>query len=346
MSVPKVSSTDRTERRNLPRISILTPSLNAGAFVGAAVASVSDQFYPDLEHLVLDAGSEDGTLDILARRPEVEVVHSNDSSAHEGMNLGLDRATGDVIGFLNADDLYGDGVLAHVGAAFADDPDLEALSLGDLVFESASDEVRVFLRRTQIGCGLELPGLLFGVPAFNARFFRRSLFDRIGGFDQRLRIAADRDFLIRAALAGVRAGHLRGFEYFYRCHDGSPTLNPAQRNARAIAREHIEIAVKHLANETLAGPARRLLSHWHAYECAKLALSYAYAGSPGRAVKWVARASRYADRWPLAVFAARRRVLEIRQGQRLADSWTENAVGRREHGQDPVQRIQALDGLK
>src|SRR5690348_18325029 len=110
--------------RPLPRISILMPCRNGRRFIAEAIASIREQAYPDLEHIVLDACSTDGTLAILESWPDVVVVSEPDSSAHEAMNKGIARATGEIIGFLGIDDLYPAGALNDVGRVFATCPDV------------------------------------------------------------------------------------------------------------------------------------------------------------------------------------------------------------------------------
>ena len=119
---------DETGAGPWPRITVLTPCLNGARHIGEAADSVQRQRYPDLEHIVLDAGSTDGTLEILGRYPALKVVSEPDEGAHDAMNKGIREATGEIIGFLNVDDLYPDGLLELLGGRISgsDPPELPA----------------------------------------------------------------------------------------------------------------------------------------------------------------------------------------------------------------------------
>jgi glycosyltransferase involved in cell wall biosynthesis len=102
------------------KISIITPCLNAEASIERAIESVTTQNYPHWEHIVIDGGSTDKTLDILAGYPHLKVKSGHDAGQADAMNKGIEIATGDVIGFLNADDYYFPGAFLSVAEAFDD----------------------------------------------------------------------------------------------------------------------------------------------------------------------------------------------------------------------------------
>ncbi len=87
-----------------PRISIITPSFNQGKYIAETIESVFNQQYPDLEHIVIDGGSKDDTLDILRRYPHLTVISEPDRGQADAINKGFRRATGQIWGFLNSDD--------------------------------------------------------------------------------------------------------------------------------------------------------------------------------------------------------------------------------------------------
>ena len=105
---------------DLPPITLITPCLDRAGLVGMAIESAWAQGYPALRHIVVDGGSTDGTLDVLAGYPNVEVVAQRSKGSHPAMNEGLARADGEVVAFLNTDDLLLPGVLQAAGRAFAE----------------------------------------------------------------------------------------------------------------------------------------------------------------------------------------------------------------------------------
>jgi hypothetical protein len=122
------------------------------------------------------------------------------------------------------------------------------------------------------GGGLDLGDLMYGTPCINAWFFRRRVFDRLGGFSLSFSFAADRHFLLRLALSGGRSAVLDRPCYFYRRHVASRTLDPDRSNARAIGREHTAIARALMENAAIAPTARRALGGWLAYKAFRAAL--------------------------------------------------------------------------
>ena len=250
-----------------PAISILTPSLNAAAFVAEMAESVRDQAGVSLEHLVMEGGSRDGTLDILARYPHLRVVREGDSGSHDAMNRGLALAQGEIVGFLNTDDRYAPGILADIARRFAEAPALDTLLVRSCVLERRGEAWEIAAWHPLCrGGGLALDDIMYGIPCINARFFRRRVFERIGDFSLEFDFAADRHFLLRLALAGAQGATLDRLGYCYRSHDASRTLNREGRRAQEIGLEHIGIAQALLARDGLAPASRRALAGWLAYE--------------------------------------------------------------------------------
>lgn len=294
---------------------MITPSLNGARFVEGAIRSVLAQGYPDVEHIVLDAGSRDGTLAVYARYPHLRLVVEPDKGPHDAMNKGLRLATGEIIGFLNTDDDYREGVFFEVAKLFRDEPALDAVSGGFAVLaEGGGGEAREIVRYERPeGDGFGLDLLALGAPGFNARFFRRRLFERVGPFDNGYDISGDREFLLRAALAGLRAQALPRLVYCYRRHAASRTLDANRQNRLAIAREHVRLAERLLARPALAPPARRALGRLYAYESAKLVLAALAGGDGLAALRRLAAMARLGPALPLVLLDAalvRRRLLK------------------------------------
>ena len=179
------------------KISIITASYNSAATIADTLRSVAGQTYRNFEHIVVDGASTDDTLQYVSRigGPGVRVVSEPDKGIYDAMNKGLALATGDVVGLLNSDDLYPTPtVLEHVAAAF-DDPSVDAV-YGDLCYVKQHD-TSVIVRYWR--SSPFTPGLFSRAwcPPHPTLFVRRSVYERIGGYDLRFAIAADMELMAR-----------------------------------------------------------------------------------------------------------------------------------------------------
>jgi glycosyltransferase involved in cell wall biosynthesis len=183
-------------------ISVITAVLNRAATLGAALRTVHEQTWPNVEHLVIDGGSTDGTLSILARhRPRLaQLISEPDRGLYDALNKGIRRASGDVIGFLHADDeLASPQVLRRVAAAF-ENPAVDAV-YGDLVYVDKVDPSHV-VRYWKAGA-YERANMEHGwMPPHPTFYVRREVYERLGDFDLRYRISADYDSILRILWRG------------------------------------------------------------------------------------------------------------------------------------------------
>lgn len=179
-------------------ISIITVAYNSASTLGRTLHSVAEQRHPDIEHIVIDGGSTDGTA-TLVRQAGSHVRHfvsEPDRGIYDAMNKGIALASGDVIGFLNADDHYAnDGVLARVAGLFADSA-LDAV-LGDVAFFQPEAPDRV-VRRYRSGRFSPRTIGWGWMPAHPSLFVRREVFERVGAFKTDYRIAGDYEWVARA----------------------------------------------------------------------------------------------------------------------------------------------------
>lgn len=289
------------------RITIITPCLNGARHIGEALESLGRQGYPNVEHLVMDAGSTDGTLEIVAQFPNSTLISEPDHGSHEAMNKGVARSTGEVIGFLNSDDVYDDGTLDRVAQMFRDDPTLDMLVGGSVVFreqQGGGAWTPIVARDHAKSDGLWPPELTFGAPGLNARFTRRRVFERVGGFDNSYYYGADRKFLISVALAGFKSRPLGQTAIWYRSHDRSFTFNRAQRNAAMFAVENLRMAREFLTRTGLTRDWRRLMLAWHAFEVLRLLGRGAGRLSGATIMSALSQAWRFDPFWPRHLRAA------------------------------------------
>ncbi len=174
------------------KISLITAVFNARSTIQDTIASIAAQTYHNTEHIIVDGGSTDGTLEVInAHRQSVALLISEpDQGIYDALNKGLALAKGDVVGFLNADDVYASpDVLAKIAATFSSLPTTDAV-YGDLVYVNKDDVQRIvrYWQSRQFSQVLLKWGWM---PPHPTLYVRRKHYQHIGGFDIRYRIAAD-----------------------------------------------------------------------------------------------------------------------------------------------------------
>jgi glycosyltransferase involved in cell wall biosynthesis len=180
----------------LPSISLVTPSLNQGRFIRATIESVLSQNYPNLDYRVQDGGSTDETLAVLREYAgRVPFASEKDAGQADAINKGLAGAAGDVLGYLNSDDVLLPGALAAVGEAFASDPELVFVWGRARYLDEAGNVVSPYLVRPDAVARLA-DACFIAQPA---AFFRKSVWDEIGPFDASLHHTMDYDYWLRIA---------------------------------------------------------------------------------------------------------------------------------------------------
>ncbi|PYQ16773.1 MAG: hypothetical protein DMF80_03360 [Acidobacteria bacterium] len=203
-----------------PTVSIVTACLNQGAFLERALRSVLDQDYPRIEYVIVDGGSTDETLGVIRRHESRLHRWSSgpDGGPAAALNQGFARTSGEICGYVNADDFLLPGAVARVMEVFAGDPAVDVV-YGDGILVDATERVirPIFsdpwsLRRFAFGACLVFQ---------QATFFRRSAFERAGGFREENRTCWDGELLAEMALSGARFRHLPEALGAFRLHPGS-----------------------------------------------------------------------------------------------------------------------------
>ena len=170
--------------------------------------SINSQTYKKIEHIVIDGVSTDGTLDLLysAKSKISKLVTEKDSGIYDALNKGINHSSGDVIGFMHADDVFeNEDVLQKVAAAF-EDPTVDAV-YGDLLYVQYND-IKKVVRYWKSG-KYNNKSLSYGwMPPHPTFYVRRSVYVRLGVFDTRYRIAADYDIILRFLAAGISASYI------------------------------------------------------------------------------------------------------------------------------------------
>jgi glycosyltransferase len=179
------------------KISIVTACFNSVDTIRNTIDSVNIQSYPNIEHVFVDGLSTDNTLSLirnLSVRNKI-VKSESDNGIYDALNKGIRLSTGDVIGFLHADDFYpSNDVVAKIAQAFKD-PAVQAV-YGDLQYVPKDDPNKVF-RHWKTGEFSSSKLLRGWMPPHPTLYIRRELYDKIGGFDTKYRIAADYDSILK-----------------------------------------------------------------------------------------------------------------------------------------------------
>ena len=179
-------------------VSIITVTLNSKSVLSDCLDSVANQSHNNIEHIVIDGGSTDGTLTLLnSRRKNLAIVISEpDNGIYEAMNKGVALAKGDIVGILNSDDFYAnDQVISNIIEIFTKDPSLEAC-YADLIYVDRYKTSKIirYFKSSKFEQGLFSKGWSPPHPTF---FVRRSVYEKFGLFNLNYRIASDIDLMIR-----------------------------------------------------------------------------------------------------------------------------------------------------
>jgi len=179
------------------KISVITAVYNRRDTIADAIRSLQGQAYGDYEHMVVDGGSADGTLEVLRSfdDPRMKLTSEPDQGIYDALNKGMERASGDVIGLMHSDDFFASTkVLEQVAEAFTD-PSIDAV-YGDLQYVSAKNKNQV-IRHWTAGEFSSAKLKRGWMPPHPTLYIRKGVIDRWGGYDTSYRIAADYDAILR-----------------------------------------------------------------------------------------------------------------------------------------------------
>ena len=220
----------------LPLVSIVTPSFNQAPYLEATIQSVLSQDYPRLEYIVIDGGSTDGSLEII-RRYARRLAHWSsepDSGQTEAINKGFARAKGEILAWLNSDDLYHPEAVREAVEFLERHPEI-GLVYGDADFVDDAGQVvgRFPARQTSLA---RLRRGYVHIPQ-QASFFRASLWRLVGPLDPTFYFAMDYDLWVRIAALSPLAYHRRPWAGF-RLHRDAKTLSAADQCWPEMLRVH------------------------------------------------------------------------------------------------------------
>jgi FkbM family methyltransferase len=205
-----------------PSISIVTPSFRQGAFVERTLLSVLDQRYPNLEYFVQDGGSQDSTVATLQKHNArlAGWVSEQDSGQSQAINRGFAKTSGEIMAWLNSDDLLLPGALATVADYFNRHPEVDVLYGNRLLIDEDGMEIGRWLMP---GHNNSVLSWVDYVPQ-ETLFWRRRIWNRVGGqVDESFRFAMDWDLLVRFRDAGAKFAHIPKFMGAFRIHEQQKT---------------------------------------------------------------------------------------------------------------------------
>lgn len=262
----------------LPRVTIITPSYNQAAFLEETIVSVLSQNYPDLEYIIVDGGSTDGSVEIIRRFADRLAwwVSEKDQGQAEAINKGFSRATGEIIAWLNSDDLYQPGAILSAVRKLQENPGC-GMVFGDVVSIDASGEpINVM---TFGDWGLE-DLMQFKIISQPGVFMRRSVLEKAGYLDLSYHLLLDHHLWLRMA-------QLAPMAYVPERWAAARFHAAAKNVARAgdFGREAYRIVEWMAAQPGLAEPYRRLRGAIRAGACRMDGRYLLDGGQPGPALR-------------------------------------------------------------
>ncbi len=209
-STAVVSRTDgQPDDAHWPKISVITPSYNQGEFLEETIRSVLLQEYPHLEYIIMDGGSTDNSVDII-RKYEGHIHHwesKRDRGQSHAINKGFELLSGDIIGWLNSDDVLLPNALFRVAEALQVLPDVDVVH-GEINYVNSQGELLHLAQRREHE--FQLDNVLVGSIYQPGTFWRRSVTDEIGLLNENLHYVMDYEYWMRMALAGAKFHYLAG----------------------------------------------------------------------------------------------------------------------------------------
>ena len=228
---------------NFPKISVVTPSFDQGRFLEQTIRSVLDQAYPNLEYIIIDGNSSDNSVEII-KKYESHIsywVSEPDKGQTQAINKGLRKATGDILAYLNSDDVYLPGCFAKISRFFSENKDV-GLVYGDC--DIIDENGKLIMHRRELdfdytmGCMIGF-GIIISQPSV---FFTRETFEKVGYFNEQIQNSMDSEYWFRVAqVATIR--HIPVTLSGFRIHGGSKT-NSLKSGQNPKFRGEIEAVLK------------------------------------------------------------------------------------------------------
>jgi glycosyltransferase involved in cell wall biosynthesis len=203
---------------NLPKITIITPSYNQGVYLERTIMSIINQNYPKIEYMIFDAKSKDNSVEIIKKyEPFLSYWESEkDQGQSDAISKGFKKATGEVLAWLNSDDVYWPEALLTVGRYFAEHPEVDVV-YGNSFTIDKNDNILRETRSVKFS-KMGLKTLAFSMHQASI-FWRRSIYDKVEGLRIDLQFIMDTDLWFQFLLAGACFRHINSTLSCYRTHD-------------------------------------------------------------------------------------------------------------------------------
>jgi len=213
----------------LPKISIITPSYNQAQFLEDTIQSVVTQDYPNFEYIIIDGGSTDDSVDIIRKYEKYLAywVSEPDHGQTHAINKGIKRSGGDIIAYINSDDMYLPGAFEAISKQFLEKSEIDIVYGDHLIVDKNG---KIIKKKRELGfdhtmCCMIGFGLIVTQPT---AFMRRSIFNNVGIFDELYHYNMDSDFWFRCANNGAHFKHIPSYLVKFRWHDNAKSRISAE----------------------------------------------------------------------------------------------------------------------
>ncbi len=235
---------------DIPKITIVTPSFNQGAFIEKTILSVLNQQYPNLEYIIIDGGSTDNTVEII-RKYEKQVdywVSEKDNGQSHALNKGFAKATGEIVAWINSDDWYEENTFEIVSKTFANSKIVVIAGNCKMVYEG-TDEKNFIDKPGDINFErLTKYWKLFFCPPQPSIFFRKAVLDKVGNLDESLAYGMDLDLWLRISKR-YQFHYVNELLSNYLVHDASKS--GSGNGFKKFEQEWKEVAERHIMDASV-----------------------------------------------------------------------------------------------
>lgn len=228
--------------KDLPKISIVTPSYNQGRFLERTILSVLNQNYPNLEYIIIDGGSTDGSVEIIKKYEKYLTywVSEKDKGQADAIRKGFEKATGEILAWLNSDDIYLPGTLDKVAKVFNEHRRVDVV-YGNMYLIGDDDRVIGERKLVPYLPKISKYGILYGGFGLYqpATFWRRALYHKVGGMNSAFLHCMDNDLFMKFARTDAKFKFIGEFLAGFRVHPESKTSR-----LRQVAEKEIKLIYK------------------------------------------------------------------------------------------------------